>query len=101
MSLEAHKMSEEEFKPIRITLSEEAFNRLNAIMKAASFRSYSSAIEECIRVVYDTTLDIWEILGKKDAPVKDFTQTDVNHAFFTIAVRMERITGRTATYERM
>lgn len=87
----------EEFKAIRITLSEEAFERLETIMKTASFRSNSSAIEECIRVVYNMMNDIWLVLGEKDTPAKSFTITETANAFNTIATRMSRFTDRVVT----
>ena len=42
-----------DFKPIRITLSQEAFERLEKIKTNAKFRSHSAAIEEVIRIFYD------------------------------------------------
>lgn len=90
-------MSEEEFKPIRITLSDEAFTRLDTIMKVAAFRSYSSTIEECIRIVYDIIEDIWAVIGKKDDPYTAYTFQEAAFGFETIATRMTRITGRTIT----
>lgn len=84
----------EEFKPIRITLSEEAFERLETIMKTASFRNNSSAIEECIRVVYNMMNDLWLVLGEKDTPEKSFTIAETANAFNTIATRMSRFTDR-------
>ena len=84
----------EGFKPIRITLSEEAFDRLEKIIKDASFRSYSSAIEECIRVVYDIILDVSEIAGKKGEPEKEFTPMQAFYKLVTIGTRIERFTGR-------
>ena len=84
----------EEFKAIRITLSDEAFNRLEGIMKTASFRNYSSAIEECIRVVSDIAGDIYTVLGKKEDPKKGFTVAMASDTFKTISARMQRITGR-------
>lgn len=84
----------EEFKPIRITLSQEAFDRLNYIMKMASFRSNSSAIEECIRVVYDIILEITPVVGDKDEPFKPFIKDEVFQTFTNIATRLSRFTGR-------
>ncbi len=92
-------MSEEpEFKPIRITLSEEAMGRLEKIMNEASFRSYSSAIEECIRVVDDISRDITNVLGKKGEPVgSTVSQTIGAYTFERIVARMQRFTGRDVT----
>lgn len=83
-------MSEHEFKPIRITLSDEAFTRLEAMMEKAAFRSYSAAIEECIRAMYDIKGDIEVAIetGKKVDEERCF------HAFIKIATRMERIIGK-------
>jgi len=87
-------MSEEGFKPIRITLSDEAFERLEKIMKTAAFRSYSAAIEECIRVVYDIAGDIWLVAGGKNEPDKRISQIDAYNTFRTITIRMGRFTSR-------
>jgi hypothetical protein len=84
----------DEFKAVRITLSDEAFARLEEITKMASFRNYSSAIEECIRVVSEITADIYVVLGKKDDPPKLFNSAEAELGFTTIATRMWRITGR-------
>lgn len=83
----------EEFKPIRITLSEEAFDRLEYIMKNAAFRSYSSAIEECIRVVFDIIFDIQAVVGFPNEKLKSFSDLEGSHAFTKIATRMDRFTG--------
>ena len=90
-------MSEEEFKPIRITLSDEAFARLDTIMKDAAFRSYSSTIEECVRVVHDIIGDIWDVAGKRGDPTKQFSDADAAQALAKIITRMDRFTGRTMT----
>ena len=87
----------EEFKPIRITLSEEAFDRMEKIMKGAKFRSYSSTIEECIRVVSDIIGDLQSVIGKKDDPFKPFDETIAAQTFATITIRMDRFTGRSFT----
>jgi len=84
----------EEFKAIRITLSEEARDRLAIIIGMAAFRSNSAAIEECIRVVYEIMRDIWVVLGEKDGPYKAFDVADAALTFNTIATRMTRFTGR-------
>ena len=87
-------MSEEEFKSIRITLSHEAFDRLEKIMKGAKFRSNSSTIEECIRVLYDIMKDITSVIGKRGDPDVTWTDADAKMVFRMIITRMERITGR-------
>lgn len=96
MSLWGHAMSED-FKAIRITLSDEAFGRLENIIKEASFRSYSSAIEECIRIVSEIALDVSDVIGVKNEPFKPFTESQANLGFNKIATRMQRITGRRMT----
>lgn len=83
----------EEFKATRITLSEEARERLEKIMKSASFRSNSAAIEECIRVVWDIMKDIWTVSGESNAPNKEYTRDQAVLAFETITTRMTRFTG--------
>lgn len=94
MSSEEHIMSEE-FKPIRITLSEEAFNRLEVVMKVAKFRSYSSTIEECIRAIYDVMDEIYILAGEPSAPSVDLNPQDCTDSMHRIIVRMSRLTGRT------
>lgn len=85
---------EEEFKPIRITLSQEAFERLEKIKNAAKFRSHSATIEECIRIFYDVLQDIHSVIGERGDPFTPFELNRAAEAFKTIAIRMERITGR-------
>ena len=46
------------FKSIKITLSEEAINRLAQLRSRGSLRSDSATIEECIRTIYDISIDI-------------------------------------------
>lgn len=89
-------MSEEaEFKSMRITLSEEAFDRLEKIMKDAKFRSYSSTVEESIRAISDIMSDIYNIAGKRDDPRKTVTDNMRRTLFNQIITRMGRFTGRT------
>ena len=84
----------EEFKPIRITLSDEAFVKLDNIMKNAKFRSYSSTIEECVRVVSDVIADLIVVLGPRDTPWTPFDESDAYDAFVKIANNLRRFTGR-------
>ena len=83
----------EEFKPIRITLSEEAFNRLDKIMKAAKFRNYSSTVEECIRVVSDIIGEIYTVQGGREKATVDPNAAWL--AYIRIGTRMSRFTGLT------
>ena len=80
----------EEFKSIRITLSEEAFDRMEEIMKKASFRSYSSTVEECIRAIYDVIRDLNRVMGTEG---KLHTPTELAYEYKTIATRLSRFTG--------
>ena len=89
---EGHRMSEE-FKPIRITLSEEAFDRLEKIMKGATFRNYSSTVEECIRVVFDIIGEIYTVQGGQEKATVDPNAAWM--AYIRIATRMSRFTGLT------
>ena len=84
----------EAFKPVRITLSEEAFDRLEKIMNDAKFRSYSSTIEECIRVVYDLMKELELVLGKKDDPHFLIEVQDELASWSRVVMRMYRFTGR-------
>jgi len=52
-------MSEEvPFKSMKITLSEEAYEKLNILRQGGAFRSDSATIEECIRAVNDMLDDL-------------------------------------------
>lgn len=89
------KLSEEmPFKSMKITLSEEAIERLDSITKGASFRSNSSTIEECIRVVYDIIHELYSVVGTPDEEVKPTTRNAESSGFERIAMRMSRFTGR-------
>lgn len=53
-------MSEEvPFKSIKITLSEDAIEKLAKLRQRGSFRSDSATIEECVRVIYDISSDLF------------------------------------------
>jgi hypothetical protein len=84
----------EEFKAVRITLSDEAFDRMDRIMKHAKFRNYSSTVEECIRAVDDIITEIHCIAGKRDSPEVTATLEESSNAFDRIMMRMSRFTGR-------
>ncbi|MCJ7630836.1 hypothetical protein MUP77_00310 [Candidatus Bathyarchaeota archaeon] len=58
-------MSEEEvpFKSLKITLSDDVLEKLALLLRTGSFRSQSSTIEECIRAVYDVSLDMVALLN--------------------------------------
>lgn len=86
----------EEFKAIRITLSQEAFDRMEKIMKDAKFRSYSSTIEECIRITSDIMDDIYLLAGERDAPMCNVEDKDLAETMRHTIIRMSRITGRIA-----
>ncbi|MCW3985296.1 MAG: hypothetical protein NWE91_02665 [Candidatus Bathyarchaeota archaeon] len=87
-------MSQEEFKSIRITLSDEAFERLERIMKDATFRSYSSTIEECVRVVSDLMTEIYHVAGRRDTPDVNVNVNDQCRTFERFVSRMTRFTNR-------
>lgn len=100
MLTDEHKMSEEsqsnDFKSLRITLSQEAFDRMETIMKTAKFRSYSSTVEECLRTTYDIMEDVYLLAGERDAEVIVYpTAQDCLEVLKKIIIRMYRITGRT------
>lgn len=84
----------EEFKPVRITLSQEAFDRMERIMKDAAFRSYSSTIEECIRVVFDIVREIESTAGRKGDPEIDVPLEVRVESWNRILMRMGRFTER-------
>jgi metal-responsive CopG/Arc/MetJ family transcriptional regulator len=86
-------MSEENpFKSIKITLSEEALSRLDKIVKNASFRSSSSGIEECIRLVYDLIEEVHSTIGREKGTYRVDVQ-DEAQSFVRMATRMSRFTG--------
>ena len=98
-------MSEEssfgDFKAIRITLSQEAFDKMDSIMKDAKFRSYSSTIEECIRTIDDIVGDIYSIAGHRNDPkVYHPTPADWTETLKKIILRMHRFTGRAVLTQR-
>lgn len=82
------------FKSVKITLSEEALSKLDFIIKDAAFRSYSSGIEECIRVVYDLMQEIYSTIGDRNEPITLATREKQAEAFNRIIMRMARFTGR-------
>jgi len=89
-------MSDKElpFKSIKITLSSEALARLDYIVKQASFRSYSSGVEECIRAIYDLVQEVEAVVGANEQPITTPTIDEVTRAFERIGMRMTRFTGR-------
>jgi hypothetical protein len=87
----------EEFKPIRITLSEEAYSQMEKIMTDSSFRSYSSTIEECIRATHDIIAEIQIVAGKAGEPVVRPTFEQGLESLNRIVMRMCRFTGRIPT----
>ncbi|MGD0451878.1 MAG: hypothetical protein ABSA79_12600 [Candidatus Bathyarchaeia archaeon] len=87
--------SADDFKAIRITLSQEAFDRMEIIMKDAKFRSYSATIEECLRTVYDLMQDIYFLTGDRDSPTCHPDTEDWIKTLEKVIIRMYRITGRT------
>lgn len=84
----------EEFKPVRITLSQEAFDRMEVIMRGAAFRSYSSTVEECIRVVFDIVKEIESTAGKRRDRTINVPQRVRIDSWNRILMRMTRFTGR-------
>lgn len=89
-------MSDKElpFKSIKITLSSEALARLNFIVKEASFRSYSSGIEECIRAVYDLMYEAYSVVGDPTQQAVDMNVNERAEGFRRMIMRLSRFTGR-------
>jgi len=86
-------MSEEiPFKSMKITLSDEAISRLAWIVKKASFRSNSSGVEECIRVVYDLIQEVASTIGFEKGS-HFVSKEKQSEAFTRMAMRMVRFTG--------
>jgi len=90
----------EEFKPIRITLSEEAFTRLDKIMKDAKFRSYSSTIEECIRVISDIIGDVKSLTDEVNGKIVTIHDDQMIDTLLRISLRMTRFTKVSLTRHR-
>ena len=66
-------MSEETpFQSMRITLSDDAVTKLEFIKEKGRFRSYSNAIEEIIRVMYEL-IPIYTIVYETRGRKKKFT----------------------------
>jgi hypothetical protein len=68
------------FRSVKITLSEEALDRLASLRFIGSFRSDSATIEECIRAVHDIAEDLCLELdrqAKARLGSKSFKETEV------------------------
>lgn len=92
-------MSEEpEFKSMRITLSDEAYTRLEELMKKAMFRSYSSTVEECIRAVYDLMTEINTATRTPDNQFRKMNSQMKAEGFSRFVIRMSRFTGITMIF---
>ena len=95
MLLKVQKMSQElPFKSIKITLSQEALDRLDKIVKEASFRSFSSGVEESIRAFSDVLEEVKTVIGDEDEEDKAATDEQEARAFERIGMRVSRFTGR-------
>lgn len=94
-------MTEEvSFKSMKITLSEEALDRVGKIMQYAAFRSYSSTIEECIRAVWDIMDEIFILAGERGEPEVHTTVEQGTESLNRIVMRMNRFTGRSPTRKK-
>ena len=84
-------MPEEEvsFRSIKITLSEEALDKLELLKLTGSFRSYSMTIEETIRGLFDVLKELYiaEYRAKGEKPIPDELKLE---AAKNIAVRLYR-----------
>jgi len=80
------------FKSIRVTLSDEAVDRMEHIMKSARFRSASSTIEECIRVTYDLMQEVYSV-SPPGAPPRTQSEAEVRSFFERAIMRLSRFTG--------
>ena len=77
MSLKVMKrgpeMSEEKpFKSMRITLSDDAVEKLTIIKKRGRFRSYSGTIEEVIRAMYEL-IPIYSVVYRSQGEAEGLT----------------------------
>jgi len=84
-----HMSEELPFKSIKITLSEEALDMLEEIKRRGCFRSYSMAIEESIRALFDVLndLDLGMRHAKDGKPIPDEKKLEVVR---DVAVRLSR-----------
>lgn len=73
-------MSEERFKSLRITLSDEALARLKRIKERGRFRSYSSAIEETIRAMFEL-MPIYSTAIKRRERKGQLSRDDLQYFF--------------------
>jgi Arc/MetJ-type ribon-helix-helix transcriptional regulator len=92
-------MSEEApFKSIKITLSEEAIEKLCELRQGGSFRSDSAAIEECIRAMSDmyneleSSIKSHRINGGKT--LKDYSSEERYSLIKSLIIRVARF-GKT------
>ena len=90
---------EEPFRKIRLTLSEDAIEKIGTLKSEGYFRSDSMTVEECIRAIYDIVEDLKVSSGasrKKPILIDDQTASEI---FGRIAIRLSRFTR--ITWERI
>jgi len=99
MLLEVIKMSEEvPFKSLKITLSDEALDKLFKLRVNSAMRSDSATIEECIRTFSDITEDLYnvmdnaarEALSSNNSTLKKLSVEQEANLFEKIALRAAR-----------
>jgi len=79
------------FKSVKITLSEEALTRLAELRKQGYYRSDSATIEECIRIVYDTAVDIAAIMARSRQREEKLVPVEIQaETLRGIGIRMKR-----------
>lgn len=86
-------MSEEvPFKSMKITLSEEALEKLSELRQGGAFRSDSATIEECIRVTRDLITDAQADLGSyvKQHPNQGTPDAICRALVKTLLIRLSR-----------
>lgn len=92
-------MSEETpFKSLKITLSDEALDKLSKLRFTACMRSDSATIEECIRTFYDIVMDFYfaldtaaqDSLRTNASVIREFTKDEQNKILEKVALRTAR-----------
>lgn len=86
----APEIEEVPFKSMKITLSEEAIRLLAALRHKGSYRSDSATIEDCIRAIYDVSLDIATEVGSALKGKRSMSIIEIRELTRRISVRISR-----------
>lgn len=91
---------EEPFRKIRLTLSEDAIEKLGILRKRGYFRSDSMTVEESIRTIYAVLTDIDSVLTSSFKSLEqkdhfDFSDEEIKLLLELIIARLDRFTKYT------